>query len=207
MHPNPAFRYVAQDQNLKFAAERGFGMLAIAGTDGMPLLAHIPFVLDQGRVLFHLVRSNPIARCLKEPVSAKLAVQGPHSYISPDWYGVEDQVPTWNYVSVHLAGQAQLLPQDQLRDILDRLSDRFEQALSPKPVWKTDKMPSDLLDRMMRQIVPCALSIEDVQGTWKLAQNKPEAARLGAAEGVAAQGIGSGLAELAALMVDPPVQD
>lgn len=207
MHPNAAYRYVSDDQNLRFAADSGFGMLAVAGEDGMPLLSHIPFVIEGDRVLFHLVRSNPIARSLSAPRPAKLAIQGAHSYVSPDWYGIEDQVPTWNYVAVHLSGRVEVLPQDDLLPILDRLSDRFEEELAPKPVWKSDKMPLDAMDRLMRQIVPCVLHIADVQGTWKLAQNKPDAARLAAAEGVASHGIGTGLADLAALMRQPPLRD
>ena len=207
MHPNPAFRYVPEDQNLRFAASRGFGVLAIAGEDGMPLISHVPFVLEGDKALFHLVRSNPIARRLRVAAPVKLAVSGPDSYISPDWYQAEDQVPTWNYVAVHLSGMAELLPQDRMREVLDKLSDRFEEQLAPKPIWKMGKMPDDLLERMMRQIVPCVLTISDVQGTWKLAQNKPEAARLAAADAVAQHGIGMELAMLADLMRVPPVSE
>ncbi len=207
MHPNPAYRYVQPDRNLQFASDTGFGVLAVAGEDGVPLISHIPFVIEEGRVLFHLVRSNPIARLLKSATPAKLAVQGPHSYISPDWYGIPDQVPTWNYVAVHLSGTAELLPQDDLLGVLEKLSDRFEAELTPKPVWKTAKMPPEPLDRLMRQIVPCAMDITDVQGTWKLTQNKVDTARLGAADGVQAHGLGTGLPELAALMRNPPAQE
>ena len=44
------------------------------------------------------------------------------------------------------------------------------------------------------------LHVEDVDGTWKLAQHKPEAARLAAAEALAADGFGSEVDALAALM-------
>ena len=62
-------------------------------------------------------------------------------------------------------------------------------------------MDQDALTRMMRMIAPIEMTIADVQGTWKLSQNKPDAARLGAAAGVDA----GGLSPLAALMRDPPV--
>src|SRR5680860_1860041 len=88
MHPNPVYRSATTEFNLDFARHQGFGMLAVAA-DGAPLISHIPFVLnDAGDIAdFHLVRSNPIARLAKTPALARLAVQGPHSYISPDWYG------------------------------------------------------------------------------------------------------------------------
>lgn len=200
MHPNPTFRGVSRADNLKFASDKGFGILAVAGADAMPLMSHLPFYIDGDDLYFHIVRSNPMAKPLKTAQPAKLAVSGPHSYLSPDWYGVEDQVPTWNYVAVQISGPAELLPQDQLLGVLDRLSDTFETKLAPKPIWKSAKMPAEALERMMRMIVPARLRIEDVQGTWKLAQQKTDAARLAAADKLQHDGLGTEIVELAALM-------
>ena len=52
----------------------------------------------------------------------------------------------------------------------------------------------------MRQIVPCRLMIEDVQGTWKLSQNKAAEARHGAADSVETACPGSDAEVLAQLM-------
>jgi len=114
MHPNITFRKATRDFNLDYAKHRGFGILSINGEDG-PLSAHVPFTIspDGSYVEAHVMRSNPIARALKSPQPALLAISGPDGYISPDWYDVEDQVPTWNYVAVHLRGQLQLLPQEK----------------------------------------------------------------------------------------------
>ena len=204
MHPNPVFHTQTEARNLAFAAQAGVGTLAVSGADGMPLMAHVPFVIEDGRVLFHLVRSNPIARALGDGLPGKIFVQGPGSYISPDWYGLEDQVPTWNYVAVHLAGPVQRLAQDRLRDVLDRLSLRFEEQLLPKPIWTAEKVSDEQMARLVRMIVPCCLNIADVQGAWKLAQNKPDFARLAVADVVAEHGIGMELAALADLMRAPP---
>jgi len=156
---------------------------------------------DGARAEFHLVRSNPIARALVDgPLPARLAVQGPHSYVSPDWYGIADQVPTWNYIAVHLTGEAFLQPQEALHDLLDRQSALFEDRLVPKPPWTTAKMTPGVLDRMMRQIVPCAMRITAIDGTWKLGQNKTEDARLSAADHIDGHGIGQEVRLLCALM-------
>ena len=205
MHPNPAFRKADTARNIAFARDQGFGILAVA-TDDAPLISHIPFLLseDGTRAEFHLVRSNPIVRLLSAPLPARLAVQGPHSYVSPDWYGVEDQVPTWNYVAVHLVGEVTLQPQERMRDLLDRQSAQYEARLAPKPEWRAEKMTADVLERMMRQIVPCAMHVSEITGTWKLGQNKPEAARLRAADPLEEAGLGQEAATLARLMRAPP---
>lgn len=202
MHPNPAFRQTPEETNLDFARERGFGTVSVAGENG-PFVSHIPFVIDPDarHADLHLVRSNPIARALSDPVPAVIAVTGPDSYISPDWYELPDQVPTWNYIAVHLHGTLALRPAEELRSHLDELSANFENRLLPKPPWSASKMSDDALARMMRMIVPARLTIESIEGTWKLGQNKADVARDAAAKQVNAYGIGHETAILSALML------
>ena len=201
MHPNPVFRRQPREWALAFAAERGFGALTVAGPGGV-LAAHVPFVLDDDRVLAHLVRVNPLARHLRDgPAGALLIVSGPDGYVSPDWYGEAHMVPTWNYVAVHLREELRLLDDGALRPILDRLGHAFETRLAPKPPWKTDKVDDGLLTRMMRRIVPVEMSLKTVESTAKLNQNRSAAARAGAAAALAAGGTpGMETETLAALM-------
>ncbi|KNG94546.1 FMN-binding negative transcriptional regulator [Pseudaestuariivita atlantica] len=208
MHPNPIFRGRADARNLDFARAQGFGALIVA-VDGVPQIAQAPFLLsdDDAHADLHLLRSNPVWRALDEPRQATLLVTGAHGYISPDWYGIDDQVPTWNYVSVHLTGTLERLPTGALRDTLDAQSAHFEALTAPKPPWTTDKMPRDLMAKMMRTIMPLRLTITGIDGTWKLNQNKPDAARLSAADAVEAHGLGLDTRTLAALMRDPPEQE
>lgn len=209
MHPNPVFRSTNTDHSLAFARERSFGTLAI-NADPTPLFAHVPFLLsdDATHADLHLVRSNPIARALsKNRAFARLAVTAPDSYISPDWYGVADQVPTWNYVAVHFIGQLELRPQEHLKALLDRQTAHFENQLLPKPPWTSDKMSEDVMEKMMRAIVPVRLHIEDMQSTWKLGQNKPDDVRTRAGEHVALSGIGQDTETLADWMKTPPTTE
>lgn len=208
MHPNPVFHTQDALHNLAYARDRAFGVLAVNGAEG-PLLSHIPFLLDDDgkTVWLHLVRSNPIVKQIKEPQPARIAISGPDSYISPDWYGVIDQVPTWNYVAVHLMGQLELRPQEELHAILDRQSALFEDRLLPKTPWKTEKMSEGVMERMMRAIVPCKMTLSGVDGTWKLNQNKPDDVRLRASEHVEAYGLGADVRVLAALMRGADGQD
>ncbi len=198
MHPNPIFRSNDHAKSLSFAAKRGFGTLSVNGEHG-PLAAHLPFVFNQDRskLAFHMLRSNPVAR---SPGPALLAVSGPDAYISPDWYGVPEQVPTWNYVAVHLRGTLRVLPPEALEPHLRALSGAFERRLLPKPVWDLDKVSPAARAKMMRMLVPAELDITHVDATWKLGQNKPAAAVQGAAEALKTSAIGAEIAALAALM-------
>lgn len=204
MHPNPVFHDADRARNISFARARAFGILVVQADDG-PHLSHVPFLLgEDGRSAdLHLVRSNPIARMGQGPHRAKIAVSGPDSYVSPDWYGVQDQVPTWNYVAVHLTGTLEQLPQAAMRNMLDRQSEAYEKQLLPKAPWTADKITPDVLEKMMRMIVPFRFTLAGVDGTWKLGQNKPDAVRVAAAQQMEQHGIGSETAEIAAMMRDP----
>lgn len=202
MHPNPAFRQSPREQNLAFARARGFGVLSINGPEG-PLAAHIPFLLndDASFAELHLARSNPIARAAL-PAPALIAVSGPDAYISPDWYGphdqVPDQVPTWNYVAVHLRGTLEALPEDAMRAHVDALSAKHEGRIAGKRPWTSAKMTEGAMPRMMRMILPFRFRLASVEGTWKLNQNKSAEIRARAAKALS-QGNASAQ-EIAALM-------
>jgi transcriptional regulator len=189
MHPNPAFRQEPHERHLAFARARGFGILSVNGPEG-PLAAHVPFLLaaDDRAADLHLARSNPILRA-GLPAPALLAVVGPDAYVSPDYYGphqeVPDQVPTWNYVAVHLRGVLEPLPEEELRGHVDALSAEHEGRIVGKAPWTSDKMTEGAMPRMMRMILPIRLRILSVEGTWKLNQNKPPEVRARAAAALA----------------------
>jgi len=201
MHPSPAFRQTPEARNIAFVRQRSFGTLAISADDG-PLLSHIPFQLSEdGKLLeAHLIRSNPILPLLKEPQKAVVSVLGADGYISPDWYGIDDQVPTWNYIAVHVRGTLRLGDPAEIPDVLDRVSQNMEERLLPKPVWKREKMSGDVFERMTRQIMPIFMDVETIDGTWKLSQNKPEGVPTRAAQHLQETGFGSETEELARLM-------
>ncbi|MEM7060039.1 MAG: FMN-binding negative transcriptional regulator [Pseudomonadota bacterium] len=201
MHVNPAFRDDDQSASLILARKRGFGVVTVNGPEG-PLAGHVPFVAEPTCIFLHFTRSNPMARLIRKqgPQQALLIVSGPDAYISPDWYGVDDQVPTWNYVAVHMRGQVELLPQDRLHAHLEALSEANETKLLPKKPWTMDKNRPETLEKLKRMIVPAAMTIETTEGTWKLNQNKDEIARSGAADALDGSNIGQNISELAELM-------
>ncbi|WP_457772951.1 FMN-binding negative transcriptional regulator [Phycobium rhodophyticola] len=133
MHPNPIYRPEQQSEAIAIAREAGFGMLAVSAPNAAPMLSHVPFLLSASGTLaeLHLVRSNPIARSATAPVPARIAVQRPHGYVSPDWYELDDQVPTWNYLAIHLTGTLSPMPDDTLPDLLARQSAHFEAPRRP----------------------------------------------------------------------------
>ena len=187
MHPNPTFRWDDRDAMRAFAAEVGFGMLFLTTPDG-PRVAHVPFIfLDDDRIGFHVARGNALAKHLNG-ADGLFVVNGPDGYISPDWYGIVDQVPTWNYVALELQGPVAKMDEAALIAQADALSENREARLAPKPMWTRDKMADGLFDKMLRGISGFEMTISAWRSTVKLGQNKSPEVRAAAADGAEAAG-------------------
>ena len=172
MHPNPAYRQQTHAQALEAADDRGFGFIAthFEGLSG----AHVPFFVEGQRVCFHLNRSNPLAKmATKQAIPAMLVVSLCDAYVSPAWYHMDDQVPTWLYGAVHIHGFLEVLPDEALESLLIQLSAKFETRLSPAAPWTMDKLTKRAKDNLMRAIQPFSLKITEIAATDKFAQTKP----------------------------------
>ena len=187
MHPNSSFRWDDRETLRLFAGTVGFGIVFAATPDG-PRVAHVPFVfLDESRIGFHLARGNGMAKHLAE-TDALLVVNGPEGYISPDWYELEDQVPTWNYLAAEFEGPVTRMDREALTAQIDAISEAQERLLAPKPVWTRDKMSEGLFEKMLGAIWGFEMRVTGWRGTSKLGQNKRDEVRLKAADAVEGNG-------------------
>ena len=195
MHPNRRFEWTDRSEMIAFIEEISFCTLFVSSADGS-FAFHLPVVVeDERRLRFHVARGNRGAAVL-DGASALLSCLGPDAYLSPDWYGTPDQVPTWNYVAVEAEGPLRRLEQAELVDQLDRLGAVHEARLAPKTPWTRAKMTPGLFEGMTKGILGFEMRLDVLRGTRKLAQHKPPEELAGAIEGVAA----AGQPELAELM-------
>jgi len=181
MHPNPKFHWRDREEMAAFVADIGFGTL-IAQCDGALRAVHVPVLVEAGRLRFHVARGNAIHAGLVAGCDALFIVNGPDAYVSPDWYGMPDRVPTWNYVAVELEGPVRALDRGALIGQLDDLSARQEARLAPKPAWTRAKMREGRFEAMLGAITAFEMEVADWRGTIKLGQDKPEEARLRVAD-------------------------
>jgi transcriptional regulator len=161
----------------KFIRERSFATIAaVAG--GKARFAYAPVVLDasagtRGGARFHLARANPLAAL--DGAMVRLSFLGPDSYISPDWYETKGLVPTWNYIAVEGAGVARRLDEQALRQLLADLSAVHEERLRPKAPWTIGKVPEDKMAGLLNAIVGFSVTFEELEGKFKLSQDKKPA--------------------------------
>jgi transcriptional regulator len=177
--------------SLAWAQGRGFG--TVTAWDGSkPVASPLPFHLayaDDGAPLaaFHVARQNPLARLADGKSRWLIAVTGDHAYVSADWYVSPDQVPTWLYQAVHLTGSVRMLSGHELGPHLDALSANFEAGLAPKPPWTVSKMTPGRFDALKKGIVGLVMSVEEVDGSFKLNQHKSDVDHAAVATALARQ--------------------
>ncbi len=151
-----------------------FGTLITVPNSSAPFVSHLPFFYEHsadsnGKLLGHMARTNPQWQHFLSGSEVLAIFQGPHAYISPSWYS-SPGVPTWNYAVVHLRGKARLIEdKSKLETLLEQLT-QFHESHMPNP-WKpklTDERSLKLLD----MIVGFEIEITDIQGKFKLSQNR-----------------------------------
>lgn len=171
MHPNRTFSWEDREASLRFAGKHAFAHVFTSDADEL-FVVHVPIlVTDAGNVLFHVARRNRITDHLADR-RVLISVSGREAYQSANWYVSENQVPTWHYEAVEIEGVARTLSQDELVDLLDRLSDRFERQVQPEKPWTRGKMDSAKFEAMTKAIVGFEVDPIEVRGTRKFNQHK-----------------------------------
>jgi transcriptional regulator len=170
MHPNKAFHWEDSDEMLGFIAEHSFAHVFTASETGL-FAVHVPVIVKDGRIWFHVARRNRIAHQLGgQPVL--ISVSGREAYQSANWYVTDNQVPTWHYEAVEIEGAARRLSDEELVELLDLLSDAMERRHSPEQPWTRAKMEPGKFEAMTKAIVGFEVDPIAIRGTRKFNQHK-----------------------------------
>jgi len=169
---------VYENKNLEevkqFIQENSFGIL-VTQQNGKPLATHIPLELsknieNEDVLVGHISKANPQWHNFEDKGDVLAIFNGPHSYVSSSWYDFEE-VPTWNYIAVHVYGTIKTIIGDALYESLKHLMEKYEKA-SKNPL-----KIEDMSDKTMRQIngiIGFEIDITDIQAAYKLSQNRDD---------------------------------
>jgi transcriptional regulator len=199
--------FVETDRNVLHALIRAhpLGLLISATAEG-PVADPVPFLLDadvgpNGRLRAHVARANPQRKIISDnpEVPVLIVFQGADSYITPSWYETKREtgkvVPTWNYAIVQVRGRARAVEDTawlagQIRELTT-----MHEASRSEP-WHVEDAPERFIEAQLRGIVGIEIDIAEMHGKWKVSQNRPEADRVGVAEGLAGVDGAAGMTEL-----------
>lgn len=162
-----------KEEILDFIRQYSFATL-ITVKDNFQEAVHLPFVVDELNnelILYsHFAKAN---NQWKNIVDNKVLVifSGPHAYISPKHYESKMNVPTWNYVSIHVYGNGEIIEdKNESFLVLDKMINSFEKEYNSQ--W--NDLSVDYKEKMLNGIVAFKINITDIQSKKKLSQNKTE---------------------------------
>lgn len=157
------------DAVLDLVKEIGFASLITFGE--YKNMSHTPYEHEGlTSFRFHLANKNPQVNDLIESGQATLVIVGSHGYVTPKWYSRDQQVPTWDFETVHLFGKVTKLSEEDLLEHLETLVDLNETQI------KSDFCMADLNDKTIanniRAITGFELIVEEVSSKFKMSQDK-----------------------------------
>jgi len=158
-----------------FIGENGFAIL-FSQVSGRPWATHLPLLLtkdDSGKEVLtgHLSKANLQGKELENQPEVLAVFTGPHAYVSSSWYDHEN-VPTWNYLAVHVYGRIRIISGDRLKEQLGKMVDKYEKGLV-NPV-SVKKMSPGFLEKEMGGIIGFEIEINEVQAALKMSQNRDD---------------------------------
>jgi transcriptional regulator len=169
------YRNENRKEIIEFVSANNFGILISQQAQKRIIATHIPFICqesgDQFYLTSHMSKSNEQWQTLEASEEVLLIFQGAHTYISSSWYD-HVNVPTWDYIAVHLYGKCRLLNETETILHLKELVDQHE-ATEKKPV-SLDSMGHDYVAKEMKGLVAFEIEITDIFSAFKLSQNRNE---------------------------------
>ena len=158
--------------------------LLVTARKGVPIGTHIPMYISDNhgndRLLGHLARANSHWQDFDGKKQAMAVFQGPHSYISPNWYVSSDLPPTWNYATVHAYGRPRTIEDTvKIKNVLSQLVRDNETDLTGN--WEIQKLSKENLASQLKNIVVFEMPIERLEGKFKMSQNRKAADAQGVA--------------------------
>lgn len=157
-----------------FVHQNGFAIL-VNQTQGKLWATHTPLLLEtreDGKLILtgHISKANPQALSFNDNDEVLAIFSGAHAYISSSWYDHEN-VPTWNYLAVHVYGKVRVYNHEEALDFLKKLVDKYE-AKSKNPV-RVENL-SEKTMREARGIVAFEIEITNLEAQKKLSQNRDD---------------------------------
>jgi transcriptional regulator len=173
MYIPTVFRQENSAEVKSFLRENSFGIL-VSTVGNKPWATHIPLTLDTNAagedvLLGHVSRGNKQWRDFEKSEEVLAIFNGPHAYVSSSWYDHEN-VPTWNYMAVHVYGTLHIIEGEELLTSLKNLVNKYE-ATSKHPI-SVEGMSEKLLASELKGIVGFEIKITTIEAAYKLSQNR-----------------------------------
>ncbi|WP_105902013.1 FMN-binding negative transcriptional regulator [Vibrio gangliei] len=196
MHKLKIFEQTDTELLYQIIRKHSFATLIVYSENGVEV-DHLPMFLaakdDKFFLQGHLAKVNPTAKQLREATEVMIIFHGPNAYISPNFYPTKQAngkaVPTWNYIVVHVKGMVSAVDCNAWKlDLLDKLTAHHE--IGNKEPWSMSDAPTKYIEQMLPAIIGIEIEIQEIEGKWKVSQDKPKVNQQGVVQGLQESGHG-----------------
>jgi predicted FMN-binding regulatory protein PaiB len=183
--------------------------------------------LSNGVLRGHMAKQNPQAKALMEALAAQqeqgkaglelsdevlILFNGPHHhYVTPKFYtetkpATGKVVPTWNYAAAQAYGKIRVYCDSKseetstfLQTQIEELSRQSEtKIMGSSSPWEVSDAPVNYVDLLKKNIIGIEITIDRLQGKFKMSQEMGQGDRQGVIEGFQKLGtdVGKGIADM-----------
>jgi transcriptional regulator len=176
---------------LDFITANPFAFMTGSFLSGAQVATQIPVLPEErdGELYLqgHIMRNTDHHKAFIENPNALLVFTGPHCYVSASWYSNPQIGSTWNYMSVHVAGQVSFMSDEALIAFMRKLTLKFEKG-NTQSLTIYDNLPDQFLHKMMPAITGFEIKADKLENVFKLSQNRDEKSYLNIIAQLEAQG-------------------
>lgn len=190
MYIPTSFREDDPNTLLAFMRAHSFATV-VSVVDGVPFATHIPVGIEQrGETIVltgHVSKANPHVQAFAPALTTAPAsdsantpttqtslviFSGPHAYVSPSAYEVRESVPTWNYIAVHATGVLHSVLFTDTPENMEKMLDTMIAQYDPNYGVQWRELSAKFRDGMMRGVVGFEMPVHQLEGKYKLSQNR-----------------------------------
>lgn len=174
--------HLVQDRAFLHAFMREFSFVDLVTPAPTLRITHIPSVLDPakgrfGTIFGHISGLNDQVKAIRGGERAVIVFRGPHGYVSPGWLVTDTSrqgVPTWNFAAVHASGRLRAVDDPETKyQLLATLIDQYERGIGGTS-YDFRALPKAEVMARAKGIQPFELEIDQLEGKFKLFQERPE---------------------------------
>ncbi len=152
-------------------------ILTGSNLSGGQVATQIPILFEQrnGELILqgHIMRNTDHYKAFVENPKSLAVFTGPSTYVSASCYSNQQSGSTWNYLSVHIAGQMKFMSSHELVQFMRKFTLKFEKGnASSQTIY--DNLPEKYVSKMMPALAGFEIKADKIENVFKLSQDRDE---------------------------------
>ena len=166
--------FTEQDKNtvISFMKANPFAVVTGAGSE-FPVASHLPLHFENREekifLTGHLMRNTDHHKAFEKNNHVLVIFNGPHCFVSAEWYKNPASGSTWNYMTVHAKGKISFLDEAGTRKAVNDITDKY---VGKDKVASFDRLTDDYINSMVKAIVGFEIEVLSFDNVFKLSQNR-----------------------------------